>query len=327
MLKRANALVMMTALICLIPVAAFAQITPFTQDFESMDPVDSAALTNDGWVVYGNVFSAADGSWLYGYGTYPAPNNPAAPAFSNLTTGEGGDDQGDVQLSIFTDYENAGAMEAGNPVEANFFKEFVVDPADVGKTYVFEFSAKMGLLEAPSTAAAFIKTIDPANGWAQSNFVTADMTSIGTEWTGGSLSLDIDAGLIGQFFQVGFMATATNYDGSSIIYDNLVLRESDISAVPEAELSARLGQNYPNPFNPTTRIDFSLEKPGMVDLAVFDVAGRLVRTLVSQDMAAGDHHVTWNGTSNSGSPAGSGQYFYVMKTAEGRVTRSMVLLK
>ena len=90
---------------------------------------------------------------------------------------------------------------------------------------------------------------------------------------------------------------------------------------------ATLRQNYPNPFNPMTRIEFSLEKAGNVDLAVYDVGGRLVANLLSGDMAAGDHFVTWNGTNRSGSPAAAGQYHYVMRTATGQVSRSMILLK
>ena len=328
MSNRANVLIAAAALICLIPAAAFAEITAYSQDFETLDAGNLLALGNDGWLVYGNVYAAGTGVWLRGYGPYPAPNNPAAPAFCNLVIGEGGDDQGAQQLSVFSDYENTADQVAGNLVEANVYRERVISATDVGKTWIFEFQAKMGLLVAPSTALAFIKTIDPANSYATTNFIQADMTAITTEWGGWSLSLAIDASLEGQLFQIGFASTATLYVGSSIIYDNVVLREA-LSAVPGlgTALGATLRQNYPNPFNPMTRIDFSLDNPGRVDLGVFDIAGRLVARLLGQDMAAGDHSVTWNGQTRSGSPAAAGQYLYVMKTGTGQVARSMILLK
>ncbi len=90
---------------------------------------------------------------------------------------------------------------------------------------------------------------------------------------------------------------------------------------------ATLRQNTPNPFNPTTRIAFTLDRPGPVEVAIFDLAGRLVTTLHQGHLEAGDHHVTWNGTTTSGQSAPSGQYRYALRTASGLVSRSMVLLK
>ena len=52
-----------------------------------------------------------------------------------------------------------------------------------------------------STAAAFIKTLNPAAGWALTNFVTVDMTAIPSTWAGYSVSLTIDASLVGQVFR------------------------------------------------------------------------------------------------------------------------------
>jgi len=233
---------------------------------------------------------------------------------------------------VFSDYENAEAHTSGDLIEANVFQEQIVGDADIGKTWVFEFEAKMpangGVMD-PSTALAFIKTIDPSSNYDMTNFVVVDMSNIGSEWGGYSLSLTIDEGLVGQFFQFGFSNSATGYHPSSIIYDNVVFAEGDITAVPDNSmlLGVKLGRNYPNPFNPMTRIDFSLEKPGFVSLAVYDVAGRLVTDLVREDMPVGDHFVTWNGQNRNGVSVSSGQYFYVMKTAEGQVSRSMILLK
>ncbi|MCP4292440.1 MAG: T9SS type A sorting domain-containing protein [bacterium] len=304
----------------------------YSQDFEALNAADVDALGDDDWLIFANVFDAVTGEFAYGYGPFSAPNNPSAPAFCTIVTGEGGDEQGVQQISVFSDYENADAQTNGDLIEANVFQEQIIGPDDIGKTWVFEFQAKMpanGGVIPPATALAFVKTIDPNSNFDMTNFVSVDMSNINSEWSGYSLSLAIDAGLVGQFFQFGFSSSATGYHPSAIIYDNVILSEDDVTAVPNntALLGAELGQNYPNPFNPMTRIDFSLDKPGFVSLAVYDIAGRLVTNLVSENMSAGDHFVTWNGTNRNGSSASSGQYVYVMKTANGMVARNMVLLK
>ena len=88
-----------------------------------------------------------------------------------------------------------------------------------------------------------------------------------------------------------------------------------------------LGQNHPNPFNPKTAIRFSLEQAGPVSLKVFDVSGRVVKSLSDGPLGAGEHEVIWNGRDESGSSLASGVYFYRLQ-AEGRtLSKRMVLLK
>jgi hypothetical protein len=88
-----------------------------------------------------------------------------------------------------------------------------------------------------------------------------------------------------------------------------------------------LDQNYPNPFNPTTTISFSIGQAGPVSVAVYDVLGRRVATLVSQDLPAGTHRVTWNAVSDAGVPVASGVYLYRMEAGKVQTTRTMVLIK
>jgi hypothetical protein len=71
-----------------------------------------------------------------------------------------------------------------------------------------------------------------------------------------------------------------------------------------------LAQNYPNPFNPSTTIGFALPEAGEVKLAIYDLAGRLVRTLVSESMKAGRHRMTWDGTAADHTRVASGLYLY-----------------
>jgi len=89
----------------------------------------------------------------------------------------------------------------------------------------------------------------------------------------------------------------------------------------------RLAQNHPNPFNPVTNIKFSVANAGHVELAVYDLSGRLVRTLISETRGAGDHEVLWDGKDQSGGAVPSGMYFYRF-TSDGETTaRKMTLVK
>lgn len=201
---------------------ASAALTPYSQNFESLNQADPAALTNDGWLVYGNVFGP-DMAYWYGYGPYGAPNGGAA--FSAIADGQGSPSQGLQQLSIYNDYNN-GDHANGAYIEANVFQEMTVGAADVGSTWTFSFDYKLGNLEGSSTALAFIKTLNPNAGWATTNYITLDTTSAPVAWGSESISILIDPTLSGQILQIGFSSTATNYEGSGIFYDN-------VSFVPE----------------------------------------------------------------------------------------------
>jgi len=89
-----------------------------------------------------------------------------------------------------------------------------------------------------------------------------------------------------------------------------------------------LQQNYPNPFNPQTTIAFSLKERGRVRIAVFNVAGQLVKTLLDESRAAGSYtDVRWDGTSGVNQPVASGVYWYRLVAGSFSQSRKMVLLK
>jgi hypothetical protein len=89
-----------------------------------------------------------------------------------------------------------------------------------------------------------------------------------------------------------------------------------------------LHQNVPNPFNPTTTIRFDVPAAGgRVTLQVYDVSGRLVRTLVNGPVAGGQKSVTWDGLNEAGNPLATGLYLYRLKGPGFEQTRKMVLLK
>jgi hypothetical protein len=117
----------------------------------------------------------------------------------------------------------------------------------------------------------------------------------------------------------------------SVPLNEHVLFRFDPTGCPEESqetgLRLRLYQNHPNPFNPVTTVRFSLDRAGLTALRVFDVEGRLVRTLVSDVLPAGAHEVTWRGDDERDRPVASGVYYYRLESDCGTQSRSMVLMR
>ncbi|MBT3318106.1 T9SS type A sorting domain-containing protein, partial [bacterium] len=85
--------------------------------------------------------------------------------------------------------------------------------------------------------------------------------------------------------------------------------------------------NYPNPFNPMTTISFSLPATAQTSVRVYDTAGRLVRTLVDQELESAVHEVTWLGRDDDNKQVASGVYFYSVLSGEYSHNGRMALIK
>lgn len=88
-----------------------------------------------------------------------------------------------------------------------------------------------------------------------------------------------------------------------------------------------LAQNYPNPFNPETVIRYQLSVASDVELAIYDVLGRKVVTLVAARQGAGRYQVRWNGRDRLGWMAGAGVYYYRLSAGGLSAVRKLVLLR
>ncbi len=107
-----------------------------------------------------------------------------------------------------------------------------------------------------------------------------------------------------------------------------ILRHDPLVGVGEAAVPLpALAPNAPNPFNPRTRLVFTLPAAGRADLAVYDLAGRLVLRLQSGDLPPGDHVCIWEGDDAGGRPLPSGTYVARLVTAAGVATRKLVLVR
>ena len=107
--------------------------------------------------------------------------------------------------------------------------------------------------------------------------------------------------------------------------DFTISNVSGVEDTPAAHFA--LAQNRPNPFNPRTQIEFGLPREQRITLRVYDVEGRLVRTLAQGVHPAGRHSVAWDGTDGRGARVSSGLYFYRLTTLQKTITRKMMLLK
>lgn len=102
----------------------------------------------------------------------------------------------------------------------------------------------------------------------------------------------------------------------------------DDAGAPGSVRATELRGNAPNPFNPATEIRFALREAGPVDLAIYDLNGRLVRTLASSArLPAGDHTVAWNGRSDAGVELPSGVYLVRFEAGGVESAHKITLMK
>jgi len=88
-----------------------------------------------------------------------------------------------------------------------------------------------------------------------------------------------------------------------------------------------LHQNYPNPFNPITTMRYDLPETDLVNITIYDMLGREVKTLINQTQDAGYRSVIWDATNDYGKPVSAGIYLYQIQVGEYISTKKMVLLK
>lgn len=102
---------------------------------------------------------------------------------------------------------------------------------------------------------------------------------------------------------------------------------ADDGSGPGERLNFRLYQNYPNPFNPETAINYQLSAAGDVQLAIFNMLGEEVRTLVNMRQTTGNYIVRWDGRNESGIAVSSGIYFYQLRVSSLVITKKMFLIR
>ncbi len=134
-----------------------------------------------------------------------------------------------------------------------------------------------------------------------------------------------------DLYALDFRAT-TAADTVDIVVDNIAFWEGTPPSAVD-NLSAglpkvfSLHQNFPNPFNPTTSIKYELPKDVNVKIAIYDIMGRQVRSLVNMKQTAGYKTIVWDGRNNNGQLVSSGIYLYQMITDEFQKVKKMTFIK
>jgi len=139
-----------------------------------------------------------------------------------------------------------------------------------------------------------------------------------TMWFGFSFMYIDDASLASPIIRNHIMKDVFDFFGSTT--------NEDVTG-EEIPVAYSLSQNFPNPFNPSTTIRFSMKEKGHVSIKIYDISGKLVRTIADGVFEPGNHTIAWDGRNDSGRLVSSGVYFYKMKTRGFERTRKMVLLR
>lgn len=190
---------------------ALAQIS-YSEDFEGLTIDDPAALANAGWFVFGAAFSDYPGcsAFVYPYGPFTAPNG--GPGFSSVVVGATGQ-----ALNAYNDYNN-GDHNNGLCIETSLFQERVFNAATDTGDYRFAFDTEVPEALGPNANVfAFIKLLDPNNGFSLDLFLTVDTSTAGAKF----IDVTLDASADGKILQWGFSTQAGNFEPTGRWYDNI----------------------------------------------------------------------------------------------------------
>jgi|TARA_B110000881_G_scaffold147865_1_gene130953 hypothetical protein len=144
-------------------------------------------------------------------------------------------------------------------------------------------------------------------------------------------SMDDCVQMVADSMPLPMVSGLENVNDFYMTMERMMTRVSTVSTTPDLETlpgKFALYPAYPNPFNPNTSITYELPKDGIVNLTIYDVTGRKVRTLVpSKIQRAGFHRVTWNATNDHGQSISAGMYIYKIQSEKYIQTKKMVLIK
>lgn len=221
-------------------------------------------------------------------------------------------------------------IKVGNPSTLSFDEIAIVEPGDTGTVFgdsgFWDYVIVEGSLDGVTWTPL-------ADGWdCRDDPDWLDAFNLGQSGNSSlyrprSISMN-DAFAFGDVVLVRFRLYAdASVNGWGWAIDNLNIVSQGVSPVGDTPRAVTLAQNYPNPFNPATTIAFDLPARGPVKLQIFDPRGRLVRTLVDEVRAEGEHRVTWDGRDDRDRTSAAGVYLYRL-TAGGTVRQEkMTLIK
>ena len=191
-----------------------------------------------------------------------------------------------------------------------------------GQTGTVTFELKSGEADQPLLLAVLEPGFTEGSVYLTSHGVQTDAT--------GRALLTFNASSAGYY---GVVVFRHGFEGTSPFRYTLKLWSGTANPVADVPTPAglpavsRIEAVYPNPFNPQTKVLLAMHEAGPVTVRVYDVQGRLVRTLHDGALAAGRHELPWNGTDDAGRAAPSGVYFVRMAHAGGVDQQRLSLVK
>lgn len=175
----------------------------------------------------------------------------------------------------------------------------------------------------PGSYDAFLATFDESGGHRRSGLYGDASEQRGT-------SVAIDSGrhfILGSYFFGSINFGLFTHYGAGNADIAIAKFEADPTSAPSEAAHLNLSA-WPNPFNPSTEIRFVLPESSRVDLGIYDVSGRLIRSFLKGDiLAAGKHHVNWDGVNSLGECLPSGVYLCKLLVNEQSSLEKLVLLK
>jgi len=181
--------------------------------------------------------------------------------------------------------------------------------SDVGLKFVIPTSGSLGEIKVANTVT---------NAWEE---LTFDFSS----HIGFPEAIGIDQIVVFPDFNLGGRT-----QDNIIYFDNISFYSNSVGVDNRNETFPQgfaLEQNFPNPFNPVTTFRYDLPENGHVNIIIYDMLGKQVKTLINQTQDAGYRSIIWNATNDYGKPVSAGIYLYHIQAGEFVQTKKMVLLK
>ncbi len=274
---------------------------PFTFQYYGQD-YTRATICSNGWLSMGETYLTSYRNW-----TIPGAGGPAA------------------MLAVFWDelYQLSGTSKCFQKYDA------------VNHRWIVEWSRFRNLVGGHiETFEAIL--YDPAyhpTDTGDGIIIFQYNQAVSTDGTDGYATVGIEnetntEGLLYTYFNRYPLGAATVTTGRAIKFlpvnqDNTPLALDS----PEVLRQSGLEPCRPNPFNPRTTISFRIAENGPASLRIYDVSGRLVRTLVDGVVEAGTHEMAWDGRTVDGRAAASGIYFMRLETGDFMQVRQMTLVR
>lgn len=269
---------------------------------------------------YGTVsINSGDTSLTY----VPVPDYSGADSFRySIEDGHGGTDQATVYITITPVNDPPSAFSLVSPADST---EIYITNDNLSDHLTFEWTAAS---DVDNDSVVYSFQVETGNLTIIA-FNDTGSTTVPLTYQDLFHSMDL-AGVS----QVAGDWTILASDGQDTTYASggpryLFIDASTVDVADEhtMPLAYHLDQNYPNPFNPTTTIEYSIPKAGQVRIAVFDILGNRIKTLVNSRQQAGRYTVSWNGVNDEGREVSTGIYFYRIRTRNYTSIRKMVFEK